>query len=134
MNVFIMGYNELLDIKEVIAKYNISDDDIIIKLTGRYRLLNKDFFNLIKASSNIDAFIKFYDVCTNVFMYNDAVLGLFAIKCKYLKNFYYLTNKAPEIEFAEYVRLNIDKNNLIEIKDLNLEYCLYLDESNLIIV
>ena len=67
-------------------------------------------------------------------MYNDAVLGLFAIKCKYLKNFYYLTNKAPEIEFAEYVRLNIDKNNLIEIKDLNLEYCLYLDESNLIIV
>ena len=37
------GYNELLDIKEVIAKYNISDDDIIIKLTGRYRLLNKDF-------------------------------------------------------------------------------------------
>ena len=33
------GVNELLDIKEVINKYNIQDDDIVIKLTGRYKLL-----------------------------------------------------------------------------------------------
>jgi hypothetical protein len=34
------GGNELLDIKELTNKYNIQDDDIIIKLTGRYKLLN----------------------------------------------------------------------------------------------
>ena len=129
------GYNELLDIKEVINKYNINDDDIIIKITGRYKLLNIDFINIIK-NNNKDAYIKFFNVCTKEFMYNDCVLGLFAIKCKYLKNFNYnnLNNISPEVEFAEYIRSNIDKNNILEIENLNLEYCLYLDESNLLIV
>ena len=129
------GYNELLDIKEVINKYNINDDDIIIKITGRYKLLNIDFINIIK-NNNKDAYIKFFNVCTKEFMYNDCVLGLFAIKCKYLKIFNYnnLNNKSPEVEFAEYIRSNIDKNNILEIENLNLEYCLYLDESNLLIV
>lgn len=129
------GYNELLDIKEVINKYNIQDDDIIIKLTGRYKLLNIDFLNLVK-NNNKDVYIKFFNVCTKQFIYNDSILGLYAIKCKYLKKFNYneLDNKSPEIEFAEYIRNNIDKNNILEIENLNLEYCLYLDESNLLIV
>jgi hypothetical protein len=129
------GYNELLDIKEVINKYNIKDDDIIIKITGRYKLLNMNFINIVK-NNNKDAYIKFFNVCTNQFMYNDSVLGLYAIKCKYLKLFNYneLNNKSPEVEFAEYVRSNIDKNNLMEIENLNLEYCLYNDESNILIV
>jgi hypothetical protein len=40
-NLMVMhkGEKELLDIKEVINKYNIHDDDFIIKLTGRYKLL-----------------------------------------------------------------------------------------------
>ena len=69
-------------------------------------------------------------------MYNDSVLGLYAIKCKYIKKFNYneIINKSPEVEFAEYIRENIDTNNLMEIKNLNLEYCLYNDETNLLIV
>lgn len=129
------GFNELLDIKEVINKYNINDDDIIIKLTGRYKLLNNDFINLVK-NNNKDAYVKFFNVCTKEFMHYNSVLGLFAIKCKYLKKFNYngLNNISPEVEFAEFVRANIEKNNIIEIDNLNLEYCLYLDENNLLIV
>jgi hypothetical protein len=129
------GFNELLDIKNVIEKYNILDDDIIIKLTGRYKLLDNDFINIVK-NNNKDAYVKFFDVCTYKFMHNATVLGLYAIKCKYQKNFNYdgTKSKSAEIEFAEYVRANIDKNNLMEITNLNLEYCLYNDETNLIIV
>lgn len=129
------GFNELLDIKDVIYKYNIQDDDIIIKITGRYKLLNIDFINIIKNNKK-DAYVKFFNVCTKQFMYNDCILGLYAIKCKYLKNFNYneLNNISPELEFAEYIHSNIDKNNLMEIENLNLEYCLYNDESNLLIV
>lgn len=47
------GENELLDIKEVINRYNIKDDDIIIKLTGRYKLLNLDFINLVKKKQRL---------------------------------------------------------------------------------
>ena len=127
------GFNELLDIKYVINKYNIRDDDIIIKITGRYKLLNIDFINLVKNNKK-DAYIKFFNVCTREFMYNDTVLGLYAIKCKYIKDFNYNGLESPEIEFAKYVRQNIHINNLIEIDNLNLEYCLYNDENNLLIV
>jgi hypothetical protein len=118
------GGNELLDIKEVINHYKIQDDDIIIKLTGRYKLLNLKFINLVKNNSNIyDTFIKFFNVCTETYMFDDCVLGLFAIKCKYLKEFNYSFIRSPECEFAEYIRKNINKNNLMEIDNLELECC-----------
>lgn len=79
------GENELLDIKEVIHKYQIQDDDFIIKITGRYRLLSSDFINLVKNNLNTyDAFVKFFDVCTLQYVVDDCILGLFSIKCKYL--------------------------------------------------
>ena len=84
------GGNELLDIKEVIDKYKIKDDDIIIKLTGRYKLLNSEFINLVKnTTACYDAHVKFFNVCTKQYMFDDCVLGLFAIKCKFLKEFNY---------------------------------------------
>lgn len=124
------GVNELLDIKEVINRYNIQDNDTIIKLTGRYKLLDLSFINLIK-ENNYDAYIKFFNVCEKSFVFNDCVLGLFAIKCKYLKNFNYTCIKSPECEFADYVRKNV--NNLMEVKHLNLECC-FADDLRLLIV
>lgn len=118
------GVNELLDIKQVIQHYNINDDDFIIKLTGRYKILDKAFINLIKTNiENYDAFVKFFNVCTLKYMYHDCVLGLFAIKSKYLKIFKY-SNPAisPECEFAVFVR-NFAKDKVMEIKTLNLECC-----------
>lgn len=116
------GQNELLDIKDVINHYKIEDDDIIIKLTGRYKLLNSNFINLVK-NSNYDAIVKFFNVCTLEYCFYDCILGLFAIKCKYIKDFKYNFKKSPECEFADYVRKNINKNKLLEVKQLDLECC-----------
>jgi len=128
------GENELLDIKEVINQYKIKDDDVIIKLTGRYKLLNSDFINLVKNNSSIyEAFVKFFNVCTKKYMFDDCVLGLFAIKCKYLKEFNYNFIRSPECEFAEYVRKNINQSNIMELKQLNLECC-YADDLRILIV
>ena len=116
------GVNELLDIKEVINQYKIKDDDIIIKLTGRYKILDLMFINIVKNNIDIyDAFIKFFNVCTLKYMTNDCVLGLFAIKSKYLKKFKYNCIKSPGCEFADFVRQNITK--IMEINNLNLECC-----------
>ena len=118
------GVNELLDIQFVINKYNIQDNDYIIKLTGRYKILNDYFFNLIINNiDKYDAFIKFFNVCTKKFMYDDCVLGLFSIKCKYLKDFNYKCKLSPECEFAIFVRNNIENNKIMEIDNLNLECC-----------
>jgi hypothetical protein len=118
------GYNELLDIKQAINQCNIQDEDIIIKLTGRYKLLGTDIINCIKSNVDThDAFIKFFNVCTLQYMQNDCVLGLFGIKCKYLKEFNYSGIKSPECEFADYVRSTIDKSRIMELTNLNLECC-----------
>lgn len=129
------GFNEQLDIQEVIKKYDINDDDIIIKISGRYRLLNKDFINIIK-NNDKDAYVKFFCVAARQFGFNYMSSGLFAIKCKYLKKFMYtgLNNISSDSELAVYIRENIDKNNLMEITNLNLEYALFGSNNNLLIV
>ena len=130
------GSNELLDIKEVIQKYNIKDDDIIIKLTGRYKLLTPYFFNMvIERSHHLEAFIKFFNVCTKKFMYDDCVLGLFAIKCKYMKLFDYNCIRSAECEFAMYVRNIVQSNSLklMEVENLELECCFADDLRKLIV-
>jgi len=116
------GINELLDIKYIISKYNINDNDIIIKLTGRYRPLNNKFFDIC-INNSYDAFLKFYNVCTKKFMKNDCVLGFFGIKCKYLKDFEYDCIKSAEVEFASFIRNNIDDEKILSINNLNLECC-----------
>jgi len=126
------GMNELLDIKDVIKHYNIKDDDIVIKLTGRYTLLNLEFIHLVKKYSNMyDAFVKFFNVFTLQYLIDDCVLGMFAIKCKHLTNFNYNFVKSPECEFADYVRNNIF--NIMEIERLNIECC-FADDLRLLIV
>lgn len=128
------GVNELIDIKEVIQQYNIQDDDIIVKLTGRYKLLDLSFIHLIKNNvDKYDAFIKFFNVCTKQFMFNDCVLGLFSIKCKYIKDFCYNCIASPEVEFAEYVRKNIQKDRIMEVQQLNLECC-FADDLRILVV
>lgn len=113
------GVNELMDIKEVINKYNIDDNDIIIKITGRYYPLNNTFFNLI--NNEYDVFIKFFNVSTEKFMDNDCVLGLYAIKCHYLKTFNYNNSKlSPEVEFSTFINMNINKDKINSIKTLYL--------------
>jgi len=118
------GGNELLDIKDVIRKYNIDDNDTIIKLTGRYKIMNLDFINLvINNHDKIDAFVKFFNVCTLNYHdgKDDCVLGLYALKCKYIKNFEYTYKKSPECEFAIYVNKYVEK--VLPIKELSLECC-----------
>ena len=112
------------DIKDVINQYKIKDEDIIIKITGRYKLLDSNFIDTVKNNyKNIDAFVKFFNVCTKKFHENkdDCVLGLFALKCGFLKKFEYIYKKSPECEFAIYVRDNV--KNIQQIDDLHLECC-----------
>ena len=118
------GVNELCDIKYIIEKYNINDDDVIIKLTGRYHPIDDHFYNLVMNYSNFDAYVKFFNVCTLQFMNYDCVLGMFAIKCKYLKKFSYNDfNKSPEVELSTFIRNNIDSTKIFHVRKLNVRCC-----------
>jgi len=128
------GQNELLDIKAVIHHYRIRDDDMIIKITGRYKLISHSFINRVKDNlHHYDVFIKFFNVCAKEYLYNDCVLGLFAVKCKYIKNFNYQLKTGPECEFANYIRTYIPPNKLVEVTQLDLECC-FADDLRLLVV
>lgn len=117
------GVNELIDIKETIDRYGIKDDDIIIKLTGRYRALSPQFFKIvIDNEHNYDAFIKFYGTCSLKFEQYDCILGCYAMKAKYIKLFseYSIDNyKSAEIAFARYSRFC--GAHIKEIEKLDIE-------------
>ena len=119
------GANELLDIKEVIEKCNIKDDDIVIKLTGRYRALSPKFFKDVIENEDIyDAFVKFFGTCSLKFEEYVCILGYYAVRAKYIKlyNHYSIDNyKSAEIAFARYVRLSGAR--LKEIETLDVECC-----------
>ena len=129
------GVNELLDIHEVIHRYGIEDDDIIIKLTGRYRVLSPKFFmDVLKDENNFDAFVKFFSVSTLQFEQYDCVLGCYAMRAKYFKMFNPPTidnYKYAEVAYARYFRFIIPR--LKEIEDLQLE-CNFGEEKRTLVV
>ena len=131
------GVNELLDIKQVMNQYKIKDEDMIIKITGRYKMVDKSFIEVVKSNiERYDAFLKFYNVCTHEYMRNDCVLGLYGLRCKYLRPFKYncmRSNKSPECEFAEHVRGVVDEERIMEVKHLGLECC-FADDLRLLYV
>lgn len=123
LNTVNKAVNELLDIKHVIQLYNIQDDDIVIKLTGRYNLMNDNFLYI--ALNTKGACIKFFNVCSQEFTPTDCVLGLYSIKCKFLKQFQYECKLSPEVEFASFVRNTVDE--IKEVRYLCLMYCLAMN-------
>lgn len=126
------GINEMLDIKEVIRYYDICDDDIIIKLTGRYKVISPLFLNEI--DENYDAFVKFFGVSSLKYEKYDCILGCYAMRTKYLKLFNYLSianYQSAEVAFAKYTKLCGCR--LKEIEKLDLE-CLFSDNLKKLIV
>ena len=108
--------------------FHVQDDDIVIKLTGRYRPLSSTFFSLVRRNADTHhAFVKFFNVCTGAYDAADCVLGLFAIQGKYLREFEYsypFTNGlSPEQQFTVFVRDRVDPDRILEETSLHLECC-----------
>lgn len=123
------GVNELLDVMEVIDRFGINNNDIIIKLTGRYRVTTPAFFtDILENGALYDVFMKFYEVCTLKYNKYDCILGCYAIRAQYLKLFNYMTidnYNSAEIAFARYVRFC--GANIKEVDTLGVE-CQFADD------
>jgi hypothetical protein len=118
------GMIELLDIKEVITQFGIRDDDMVIKLTGRYTVKSPEFFKEVQMNPHA-ALVKFYNVCTFKFDPHDAVLGLYAVQASLLKYWSHLTmNYYPsaEVAFAHHIRLHTTSIKEIQWLDLDCTF------------
>jgi hypothetical protein len=123
------GVKELLDLQAVIRQKEIQPMDIVIKLTGRYRVTSSSFFeNVMKEEDGYDSFLKFHDVVKNKPDSDQAVLGFYAIRSMYLS---YWSPKSidiypsAEVAFARYNRRSVPR--LKELSSLGLT-CVFSDD------
>jgi hypothetical protein len=126
-NINNKGVIELFDIKDVIQHFSIKDDDIIIKLTGRYIIKSPLFLNEVIKHPEVSAFVKFFNVDTNEFNPSCSVLGLYAVHASLLRYWSHLTMNyysSAEVAFANHIRLHAQ--NIREMKFLDLE-CIFAD-------
>lgn len=124
------GVNELMDIKAVIRHFGIRDDDMVIKVTGRYKVMSPSFFRTIMDDQDgYDAFLKFFNVCTLKFMpREDCILGLLAMRAKLFNALEYRRGISAEREVAEYVSSTCKYK---EIQELDVLCCFADDHRTL---
>jgi len=83
---------EFVSIKNLLDTMDLDDDEFIIKISGRYLLLNDSFVNLVKSAenaSNINAIVRLCDNDTQQYTF------LYAMRFKYFKEFYETTVLPP---------------------------------------
>jgi hypothetical protein len=120
-----IGVREFTDIILLAERYNFHEDDIIIKLTGLYTIEepNKFLEFVMNHADRYDAFMKWVDVTSNNYFTPDCVLGLYAIRYKYIENFNYLemmNHPSMEHIFAKHVREAVPEDRIAEIGHLGL--------------
>jgi hypothetical protein len=121
------GTKELQDILDCIDKYNINDNDFIVKMTGRYILNdNSEFMNIIKNinNTNYDCVIKYGPYFKPVnYKMNDCVTGLIGMSCYYVK----LIETPNEDECVEWkwskVTNLIDDKKIYLLNNLGINIC-----------
>jgi hypothetical protein len=95
-----IGYKELKDVHKCIEYFNIKDDDMIVKMTGRYIIQEENQSPFIKHLFQTN-FLEQYDAILLYGSYNlqkprsrnDCVTGLIGMKTKYVKQIPYPDTK-----------------------------------------
>lgn len=131
------GVNEWLDIRHVIDHYDMKDNDIIIKLTGRYRLLSSSLIDEIERTQmEKDVWFRFMNVCTGEDDPYDCVLGCYGARVssiQYLSWSWINMVESPEKAIAKYIRSFVDSKRIGEMSHLDVE-CLFSENGRVLCV
>jgi hypothetical protein len=96
------GNKELLDIRLAIDHFKIQNNDLIIKLTGRYLMKSDLFIKTILDNPDKDCYLRYgsYEKPVKHQM-NDCITGLIAMKCNLTKKIELITNGSIEWNWAK---------------------------------
>lgn len=126
------GYREIIDLQHIIKKYDIQDEDMIIKMTGRYQLFKDDFFNIVLQNLDKGAIFREFNVMNYSKTPIDIVMGLFAVQSKYLKYFQYKNHGVGcEEEYRTYINQHICLDDILKVDRLYLR-CIIGDTFRLV--
>jgi hypothetical protein len=131
------GVNEWLDIQAVIERVGVQDNDIVVKLTGRYRLLTPRFLEEIeRTKEERDAWFRFMNVCTGEETPCDCVLGCYGARVSLLRflSWSWLNLfDSPEQAMARFIRSSVASSRLTSMDRLDVE-CVFSDTGRVLCV
>jgi hypothetical protein len=132
------GVNEWLDVRTVMEQGvpgGAKDTDIVIKLTGRYRLLSSWFLEEVQRQEK-DAWFRFLNVCTGKEDPEDCVLGCWAARVstiRYLSPSWINLFDSPERAMAKHIRSSVSRERLAEMDRLDVE-CIFSEDGRVLVV
>ena len=106
------GINEAKTILEALLYYKCDNDDIIIKMTGRYHWLSNDFFTLVENHQDVDAIVK----CDSTGQVHTLA---YAMRCKHFiamfqqMNYEFMEAHMVNLEYevAQYIKRKVAEGN-----------------------
>ncbi|HSX26199.1 MAG TPA: hypothetical protein VLE89_04240 [Chlamydiales bacterium] len=106
-----LGANELLSIRTCFPHFSFADEDVVVKLTGRYWLFQPTLFKIIRENPDYDVYIKKW-FGNGWFEFT----GCFAMKWKHFKKMFEAANpdsmNNDRIAIEEILAKYIIENNL----------------------
>ena len=134
-NIFHKGQGELDAVNYALNYYNVKDEDMVIKQTGRYLPCDPCpywFYHEVMGKVNdFDMFGKFCDTATEEESNDVCILGFFALRAKYLKKFQYkyaavhgfscAREDVAEVEFALYINKYLNPDRIYRAPFLYVE-------------
>jgi len=127
------GVNEARTSLEAINHFNFDDEDMILKVTGRYLFLSDDFIRFVEQHLNdYDAFVKIRpNTPQHCFIEQGGLYTVcFAVKCKYLREMYQKMPYTKMIQQGRHIEWEFDDYIQKKIKRDNLRVC-YVETFNL---
>lgn len=118
------GVNEARSMMEGFDFYEFDDDDMIVKLTGRYRLISRDFLQIVEDHPEVDVFVK----CDPGYPkpLGKVFTGCFAIRYKFFKEL--LENLDLEKMERELIDIEVEVANFAQKLKARGDRVMYLDK------
>lgn len=122
------GNKELQDIFDCISKFNIDDNDFIVKMTGRYVLeYDSEFMTIMQNIHNTkyECVIKYGSFTEPVnYKMNDCITGLIGMSCSHIKKIEVSSSEDSSIEWqwAKVTNL-INDEKIYIVNQLGINIC-----------
>jgi hypothetical protein len=117
------GIKELKDINDCIKHYKIKDDDFIVKVSGRYKIMdNSPFIDVLKnLNSSIDCILRYgsFNEPSEIRV-KDCITGLIGMRCKYIRQIENPHENDPVEWKWALVTYQIPNENIIALNNLGL--------------
>lgn len=122
MNTKNKGIKELKDVKDCIEHFKLKDDDFVVKLSGRYKIMDKSpFIERLRNLSGIDCILRYgsFNAPSDTRV-KDCITGLIGMRARYVKQIEEPHENDPVEWKWAWVTYSMDEAKVVAMDNLGL--------------